>query len=262
MLASLKNVVRKQIPRYYQKHLEIFLQLVRELRGYFKHFFYTGNQVLCPCCDKKSRKFLPFAKRAPNVKCCPRCGSHDRHRLMLLFLKNKTDIFNVQKKVIHFAPEYFLTKKLMKHDNIEYISADLTSSLAMVKFDITDIPYKDNLFDVILCSHVLEHVQDDSKAMHELYRILKPTGWAILQVPIDKARQITFEDPKITSLEDRLRFYGEPDHMRFYGLDYKMKLEKAGFHVYVDDYVKEFDNKLIKQYGLDVNEDIYYCHKV
>lgn len=265
MLKKIKLIVRKSVPMYYHKHIEYLLQLYRESYNYLKYLMYFGSNVKCPCCGKSSRIFLPFNKKYPNVM-CPRCGSHERHRLMWLYLENKTKVLSKinlpeKVKVLHFAPEYFISKKLIQYDHIDYVSTDLCSSLAMVKFDITDIPYKDNLFNVILCSHVLEHVEDDRKAMQELFRVLKKGGWAILQVPIDRSRHETFEDPNINTPEDRLRFYGEPDHMRFYGLDYKDKLEKAGFLVKVDNYVKELESDLIKKYGLDVNEDIYFCQK-
>jgi len=125
--------------------------------------------------------------------------------------------------------------------------------------DITNIPYEDNSFGVILCSHVLEHIPDDRKAMRELYRVLKPGGWAILQVPI--IRDKTFEDFSITKPEDRERVFGQWDHVRAYGKDYRDRLEKAGFKVRVDDYVKRLGADKIKKYALKENEDIYYCEK-
>ncbi len=145
--------------------------------------------------------------------------------------------------------------------NLDYISADLDSPLAMVKMDITNILYEDNSFDVILCSHVLEHVVDDQKAMRELFRVLKPGGWAILGSPMDLNRDKTFEDPNIVSPEDQIRTFGYPGHVRIYGRDYKERLEKAGFAVRVDSYVRELSPDTIKKYGLMREEDIYVCTK-
>ncbi|WP_293138876.1 class I SAM-dependent methyltransferase [Okeania sp. SIO3I5] len=184
-----------------------------------------------------------------------------RHRLLWLYLKNKTNFFDEDLKVLHFAPEYSFYRRFANQKNLDYISADLYSPRAMVKMDITNILYEDNLFDVIICSHVLEHIPDDRKAMSELWRVLKHGGWAILQVPIDINSQETLEDPNIQSPEDRLRFYGLEDHVRMYGLDYKDRLEEVGFTVKVDEYVKELGSDIIEKYGLMETENIYLCIK-
>jgi SAM-dependent methyltransferase len=129
----------------------------------------------------------------------------------------------------------------------------------MVKMDITDIQYPDDTFDVIYCSHVLEHVQDDRKAIGEFYRVLKPGGWAILQVPI--TADTTFEDPKIINPKERERLFGQYDHARRYGPDYKDRLMEPGFSVTVDGSVRGLDNQAIRRFGLMRNEDVYFCQK-
>lgn len=144
--------------------------------------------------------------------------------------------------------------------NIDYISADLSLPLAMVRMDITDIPYTDNYFDAILCSYVLEHIEDDRKAMEEILRVLKPDGWAILQVPLDRNRKQTFEDPNVVSPQERERLFLQHDHVRLYGLDYKDRLEEAGFKVKVDSYLKQLEKDTVCQYGLN-RENIYFCTK-
>jgi SAM-dependent methyltransferase len=131
----------------------------------------------------------------------------------------------------------------------------------MVKVDIMNIPYKDDSFDVILCSHVLEHVANDQKAMRELFRVLIPGGWAILQSPVDRQRDETFEDPNVTSPQDRLRLFGQSNHVRVYGRDYKDRLEKAGFSVKIDGYVRSLSADEINVHGLLEDEDIYLCTK-
>lgn len=217
--------------------------------------------MFCPCCGWHFRKFLPYgAMKRPNVG-CPRCDSAERHRLLMLYLKNRTNLFSDNLRVLHFAPEYIFQKSFESMPNLDYISADLDSPLAMVKMDITNILYEDNSFDVILCSHVLEHVVDDQKAMRELFRVLKPGGWAILGSPMDLNRDKTFEDPSIASPEDQIRTFGYPGHVRIYGRDYKERLEKAGFTVRVDSYVRELSPDTIKKYGLMRDEDIYVCTK-
>ena len=142
---------------------------------------------------------------------------------------------------------------------MDYLSADLSSPEAMVKMDIMDIQYSDNTFDVIFCSHVLEHVPDDRKAMREFYRVLKPGGWAILQVPI--LAKATFEDSTVISREERQRLFGQYDHVRQYGLDYKDRLIDAGFCVTVADFVRQLEYRTVRRLGLMRNEDVYFCRK-
>jgi SAM-dependent methyltransferase len=126
---------------------------------------------------------------------CPGCGASERHRHLWLYLQNRTELFSEPLRVLHFAPEWIIQKKLRRSPNLDYVSADLDPHSALVKMDITNITYPDESFDVVPCSHVLEHVWDDRKAMNELQRILKPGGWAIVLVPIDYKRAETFEDP-------------------------------------------------------------------
>jgi len=125
---------------------------------------------------------------------------------------------------------------------------------------LTYIKIHDNIFDVIICNHVFEHILDHKKAMQEIYRILKPKGWAILQVPI--LGEYTFEDPKAITSEDREKIYGFAEHVRGYGKDYKDFLTDTGFSVKVDDFAKKIGDKAIRYMWLPENEDIYFCTKV
>ncbi len=180
----------------------------------------------CPVCAQPVRAFLPFRSK----RNCPFCGAHARHRLDWLFFQLKTDLFDgAPKKMLHFAPEPAFKDKWPQIPNLDYLSADLAEGRADVVVDITEIPYEDDTFDVIYCSHVLEHVLDDQKAMRELSRVMRPTGWAVLQVPITAER--TFEDPTITDPQERERVFGQHDHVRRYGLDYVNRLEENGFRV-------------------------------
>lgn len=226
---------------------------------------YAGQEYACPCCEGSFRTFLPSGiNHRPNAE-CPKCFSLERHRLLWLYLKNRTNLLSDNLKVLHFAPEFQLYRLIRQLPNIDYLTADLSAPRVMMNMDITNIPLADNSFDVILCNHVLEHVPNDVQAMRELYRVLKPNGWAILQVPLDGNLQETLEDPNITSEEDRLKYYGQKDHVRLYGRDYKNKLESAGFQVQVQDYIQELDATLVEKYRLvseDPNtEDIYFCTK-
>jgi SAM-dependent methyltransferase len=236
------------------RHRAFLGTLLRALR-------YVGTRVMCPCCGWHFRGFLPFGvvvKRANAL--CPRCGSLERHRLLWLYLKNRTDLFERNHRVLHFAPERIFSKIFPRMPTLRYVTADLASSSASLKTDIMNVPCKDNSFDVVLCNHVLEHVADDQKAMRELFRVLMPGGWAILQSPIDPDRAKTFEDLTITSPQDRERAFGQHNHVRMYGRDYKERLQKAGFTVKVDNYVKNLEPDKVTKYGLP-DEEIYFCTK-
>jgi len=256
-LTKFRATLKASLPEQY---IPTIIQTYYNLRS----LAYTGNKVICPCCEGHFRTFISYITYGGELQenvICPKCSSHERHRLLWLYLKNKTNLFNERLKLLHFAPEYYFEKTFLSLEKLDYYSADLASPLARIKMDITNILYEDNYFDVILCNHVLEHIQDDQKAMKELLRVLKPGGWAILQVPIDRNREQTFEDPSIVAPEDRERLYGQYDHVRLYGRDYKDKLARAGFQVKVDGYVRSLGADIIQKYGLDENEDIYLCTK-
>ncbi|WP_373091566.1 class I SAM-dependent methyltransferase [Zhongshania sp.] len=150
-----------------------------------------------------------------------------------MFLRKKTDIFEpLNRRVLHIAPEKCLDDRLKKMYGSSYLTADIQPGLAMECMDITDIKYNDETFDVIFCSHVLEHISDDKKAINELTRVLKSGGWAIILVPIDG--DYTHEDPAITDPKMREELYGQSDHVRLYGLkDYLGLLESTGLEVSV-----------------------------
>jgi SAM-dependent methyltransferase len=200
--------------------------------------------------------------RDPNNPICPRCGAQARHRALWLYLNERTDLFAGEgRSVLHFAPEHALGRRLAATPGIRYVSADLEAPEAMEHFDIADIPHPDDSWDVILCIHVLEHVEDDGRAMRELHRILKPDGWAIVLVPLDLDRADTYEDPSITDPTERERAFWQSDHLRLYGRDLPDRLRKAGFEVTVDSWVRDLDPALMKRHGLFPLEDMYVCGK-
>ncbi|MGZ4928907.1 MAG: class I SAM-dependent methyltransferase [Halobacteriota archaeon] len=239
-------------------------------------FYDSKGKYVCPCCNNNLLTFRAYGKpRRPNAE-CPKCGSVERHRLLYLYLKNRTSLFFENVTVLQLAPEYCLGEILALAPNVQYVSADLCTAgecvwstrsfglelpLVMVKTDITELSFPNNCFDVILCLHVLEHIPNDTEAIKELFRVLKPGGWAIVQVPIDKTRNTTFEDPEIVSPTQREIAFGQHDHVRLYGLDYKDRLEKVGFLVKIDQYVKELPIETVKRCGLDYEEDIYLLTK-
>lgn len=195
---------------------------------------------------------------------CPRCHSTDRERLIYWYIINKTKILNPSKNIrlLHVAPEKNLQKILKSFSHIKYISGDLNPLVADMKIDITNINFEDDYFDVIICNHVLEHVQDDKKAMSELFRVLKPSGEAILQVPISKYNKETFEDFSIISPREREKYFGQKDHVRIYGQDYKRKLESVSFTLDLYDIKKELNIKEVKKIGLNEEEILYICRKL
>jgi SAM-dependent methyltransferase len=220
-----------------------------------------GNRFECPCCGGRFRRFQPHGvKRRQNAR-CPGCGALERHRLQWLFLKSRTNLYTDRLRVLHFAPEISLQRQLRKMQNLDYVSADLDSPRADVWFDICAIPYLADSFDVVLCSHVLEHVPDDRLAMRELCRVMKPGGWGIIQVPMDRSREDTFEDWSVTSEADRERVFGQRDHVRVYGNDYYDRLREAGFEVQRDTFVQELSPELIERYRLPKSEVMCVCRK-
>lgn len=221
-----------------------------------------GNRYTDPIDGKSFRKFLPYGyeNQRDNVL-SPSTLSLERHRLLWLYLQNETDFFTAPKKVLHFAPEQAFYKLFRKQKNIDYTTTDLNSPLADVKADICNLPFKDNEFDVIFCNHVLEHIPDDTKAMQELYRVLKKGGMAILQIPQDLSREKTFEDNSITDPKERAKIFGQYDHVRIYGRDYFDKLRSIGFRVIEEDYTQKISPELVDKYRLAKGEIIPVCYK-
>ncbi|MGM5631303.1 methyltransferase domain-containing protein [Apibacter raozihei] len=217
--------------------------------------FYRGNKFTDPIDGKSYRKFLPYGygKVRDNVL-APGTLSLERHRLMWLYLKNDTDFFTANLNVLSIAPEQCFLKRFKELKNLQYTTADLYSPIVDVKADILDLPFKDDEFDVVFCNHVLEHIEDDSKAMSELYRVMKPGGWGIFQVPMRYNEEKTYEDFSITEKEERKKHFGQYDHVRWYGLDYFKRLEKAGFEVEQVKYYETLSPEVFKRYSLSHNE--------
>nr|WP_321228517.1 class I SAM-dependent methyltransferase [uncultured Psychroserpens sp.] len=231
---------------------------------------YKGDAVACVICDSKFKVFRTYGLGNRINAECHNCGSLERHRLIWKYLHERTGVFKTKEKIkiLHFGPERFFYNAFDSVENIEYVPCDLhperydfNGKSKLIKVDITDIPFKDNTFDFILCNHVLEHIPDDHQAMKELYRVMKKDAFGIFQVPLDDDLEITYEDFSITSEEAREKAFGQIDHVRIYGLDYKQRLENAGFNVCVDDYVRSFDKSDIFKYGLSETEMIYNCSK-
>jgi len=193
---------------------------------------------------------------------CPNCLSLERHRLIWVYLSEKTNFFNNKLHVLHIAPEACFIPQFEKLHGDSYITADIESPLAKVKMDIHEIPFPDNSFDVILCNHVLEHVRDDIQAMKEMHRVLKPGGFTIQQVPFfNPVPAVTFEDATITDAREREKIFGQDDHVRKYGHDYGQRMEQAGLKAVEDNFVNTLDEEKRKKFGLVKGETIYKGEK-
>jgi SAM-dependent methyltransferase len=224
--------------------------------------YYKGSRVYCPCCGQSFSRFLPYStdgKAVRDNEQCPGCGSLSRHRLVSLFLEHETNMFRDNLRVLHFAPEDMLQRKFKSMSNIDYLSADIMSPLAMEHMDIMNIPYKDESFDAIICIHVLAHVEDDRKAISEMYRVLKPKGWVIIQTTVKKNMN-TFENKAAKTPKERSRAYGKADLCRIYGSDFTARIEKAGFNVTAVAYNDNFSPEDVVRFGLKPGP-IYFCQK-
>lgn len=240
------------------KSIKIPLKKIRQLIYGLK---YAGSARHCPVCKRNSRIFGAVGINPRKDAQCFFCGAYERHRLAWLYFKRKTNLFSGSSlKMLHVAPEETFEQLLHKQLGNNYLTADLYNPRAMVKMDITDIQFPNDSFDVIYCSHVLEHVPDDKKAMREFFRILKPNGWAMLLVPV--IGEHTFEDVTITDPADRARVFGQEDHVRIYGRDYVDRLRHAGFdveEVRPSDFLK---NEEIVRMGITpAAGEIYFCKK-
>ncbi|WP_269685711.1 class I SAM-dependent methyltransferase [Flavobacterium lacustre] len=248
-------------------------------------FSLKGTNFTDPIDGKSFKSMLPYGYETQrNNVLSPSTLSLERHRLLWLYLNEQTDFFkselvsdssftntkriklrdaetNSALKVLHFAPEQAFYKLFRNQKNLEYTTTDLFSPLADVKADICNLPFEDNQYDVILCNHVLEHIPDDTKAMQELYRVLKPGGMAILQIPQDLSRATTFADDSITDQKERAKIFGQYDHVRIYGRDYFDKLRSIGFKVVEEDYTNKIAPELVEKYCLAKGEIIPVCFK-
>ncbi len=257
-MKSIISLVLRYIPRPY-------LQLVGHWAARGLSIFYIGNKVECPVCNSKYRKFLPYGRNTSSREnaLCPSCLSLERHRLMALYMKRKTNFYTAKLKVLHVAPEYCFIDRFEQMKNLDYITADIESPLAKVKMDIHQIPFPENTFDVAICNHVMEHVDDYILAMSELHRVLKPGGWALIQSPQDMKYEITYEDPTITDPKEREIHFLQNDHLRLFGRNYGQELEKGGFKVTEDRFVMdELSKAEVQRYSLPGEEIVYFCQKV
>jgi SAM-dependent methyltransferase len=251
-MKKLISFIIRYVPRKY-------LQRVANLGLKVMTIIYAGNKVTCPVCEKSFKKFLPYGRinARPNAL-CPNCLSLERHRLIWLYLEEETDFFDRPLHVLHIAPEACFIPRFEKLHGDKYITADIESPLAKVKMDIHEIPFSENIFDVVLCNHVLEHVRDDIRAMSEIARVLKPGGFSILQVPFFRPVDAqTFEDASITDPRQREKIFGQDDHVRKYGTDYTQRIERAGLKASEEHFAFEMNEEKAEKFAIAKGEVIY-----
>jgi SAM-dependent methyltransferase len=243
------------VPRKYMIRLSYLFRIISQYTN-------KGNNVECPVCKGHFRKFMPYGyNKVRENALCPGCLSLERHRLLWLYLQNRTDFFSANLKVLHIAPEQCFYKRFRLMKNLTYITADLGSPLADVKLDIQEMPFDDNEFNIIICNHVLEHVPDDRKAMREIFRVLKQGGFALLQVPTDYSAEKTYEDSTITDPKEREKRFRQWDHYRLYGKDYLKRLTEVGFNIREENYLFVLSETERERFKLPAMEFMYGYYK-
>ena len=224
---------------------------------------YTGSKFEDPIDGRKYRKLLPYGRvRTRTNALSPSTLSLERHRALWIYLKENTGFFAEENKMLHLAPEYCYIKRFKSMKNLEYITGDLDSPWADHHFDVHNIPFDDNSFDVLMANHLMEHVDNDYKVLEELYRVMKPGGWGILQVPIDWKNPNTQEDRSVTDPAERERLYWQSDHLRLYGFeDYPDRLKGAGFEVEIVDMQNQLGEERYNKYCLGDERWVFVVRK-
>ncbi|MEC4049930.1 methyltransferase domain-containing protein [Flavobacterium sp. SUN046] len=249
--------------------------IIRELRTTYRVFKYKGEDFFCPFCGNSSKGFLPIGLPHQAIKDykiigaglrnggCVKCDSIDRDRLLYAYFEFELNVLrnNPKLSILHLAPELMLSKEFLKYKYKRYLCTDkfmpgYTYPKHTVDMDIMDITFPDNSFDLVICNHVLEHIPDDIGAMKELYRVVKPSGTAVLQVPISPLLTISYENPEVQTDHDREVHYGQYDHVRIYGQDYIRRLQSVGFTVDKISITQKY-----KSFGVIPEEDLFICTK-
>ncbi len=244
MYLFLKKIVKKIVPQRLVFKIEPFLRKTYSL-------FFRGNKYHCPICEGFFDRFIQLQN---GELLCARCGSLPRDRRLFDLLK-KENLLNG--KLLDFSPSRPLYRKFKKSTGIEYFSSDFANEfISDLQFDITAIKMPDNFFDLIICYHILEHIEDDKKAMAELFRVLKPGGTMLLQSPFQEGD--IFEDPAITTAEERLKNFGQEDHVRVYSVEgITGRLRQKCFLVEV----LQFTEQLFNHSGFSEKEIVVTCKK-
>jgi len=242
------------------------------LKHYVKMQLHRGSHIVCPICQFESNGFEIVGIDVPVLRekqvigggarsaGCYKCDSDDRERLLYVYLRDKLEVFDQRDfKILHIAPELNLAKKLRGARFQEYICGDLLQDgyqypRFVKSLDVTNLPFDDDTFDLVICCHVLEHILDDGRAMKEIARVLTDDGKAILQVPISENSEHTIEDFSVTDPKERTELFGQPDHVRIYGQDYAGRLKANGLSMTRVNISGEYPT-----FGLNPKEDLFVC---
>lgn len=269
----MNTAIKKFIPKAAGEKVKSAWQSIQQ-------YYYSGNNYYCPFCKHSFRKMraggfdhavnremeITGAGRRENML-CPACYSTDRDRLIYLYLKYQSSLLEEKARVLHIAPSTALHGLLRSCKNIDYrIGTKYHEGFYypgdIELLDIADLKYHADYFDVIICNHVLEHIPDDRKAMKEIYRVLKPGGWALLQVPVSTKLLKTYEDPSVIDPEERSRKFGQFDHVRIYGKDYPERLSRVGFVVeQKNPYINRWNVEDLDKYAINPKEVLFIAKK-
>lgn len=220
-----------------------------------------GDRHECPCCGGRVARFIV----RDESRVCPRCRSRERQRVLWLYLQRELGIEGSSARVLHLAPEPALHDRLRALPRLRYETGDLEPrALVDRTMDVVRLPYEDDSLDLVLCSHVLEHVADDAAAARELARVLAPGGLALVQVPVEPTLARTYEDFSIDTPKGREQAFGQADHVRIYGPDVEERLRAGGLDVTLVPYADELGAELRFRYvlterGPRPGSDIYRC---
>jgi SAM-dependent methyltransferase len=220
---------------------------------------YRGHRYLCPCCETRFRRLAPHGQPPRPDRACPNCRALQRHRLLWLYLLREQNILSRSHRVLHVAPERAIRRRLSSAPNLAYVTIDLKMAEAAVHSELESLPFEDACFDIVICSHVLEHVERDFESMAEMRRVLARTGQALIMVPVNRRLSETYEDPSITDPDARRRAFGHPGHVRYYGTDVTTRLEASGFEVEPIDYVDHIPHEEAELIRVSCGELIYVC---
>lgn len=229
---------------------------------FLRALLFLGTRYKCPCCGWRLRTFTRggTSLKPRELGYCPRCNSKARHRSLWLFLGQKTNLFEAPLRLLHVSPKYALSRRLVRLTALDYLGTDLNERLNICcRSDVTAIPLFSDSVDAIICIHVLEEVRMDTTAMQELFRVLKPGGWAVISVPIRLDRE-TFEDPRFTTPLQRKRAFGEEAHLRIYGRDFADRLNDCGFVAKLSRASDQHES-VHSRFGLRKDEHLFYCLK-
>lgn len=240
----------KKIRRFIPERIIKLCKQNEELSRSFISIPYIGNKYICNICNFKMSKFVKLENQD---QLCPKCASLGRTRRLWSLLEDEIK----GKKILHFSPSKSLKNKLESLDDIEYITTDYLGEFeAMKQLNIESIDEPNEEYDLIICFHVLEHIENDTKAMEELHRILKHGGMCLIQTPFKDGE--IYENDAIKTVEERLIHFGQEDHLRIYSVEGLMnRLRNAGFKTRLLDYNENKENRN----GYSINEKIIIAEK-